>query len=111
MVLFTETFLNHIEFSKRLFDSRLRNKKTIWFSFLRNRLKYVVHTVYVVCMTGQSTTLKKDTQLNIRVDPYLVKSLKRLAEEEVTTLSQLVRKAVTLYIRKNGTRADSIWSG
>ena len=67
---------------------------------------YVVHTVYILCMT--STNLKKDTQLNIRVDPSLVKSLKNLAEEEVTTLSQLVRKAVTLYIRKHGTRSDSI---
>lgn len=67
---------------------------------------YIVPTVYVLCMT--STNLKKDTQLNIRVDPALVKSLKDLAEEEVTTLSQLVRKAVTLYIRRNGSRTDSL---
>jgi len=67
---------------------------------------YVVPTVYASCMT--STNLKKDTQLNIRVDPALVKSLKDLAEEEVTTLSQLVRKAVTLYIRRNGSRTDSL---
>ncbi len=47
------------------------------------------------------TTPRKDTQLNIRVDLDLVKGLRKLAEIEVTTLSQLVRKAVTVYLRNN----------
>jgi len=41
----------------------------------------------------------KDTQLNIRVESDLVKKLKKLADLEVTTPSQIVRKAVTLYLR------------
>ena len=41
----------------------------------------------------------KDTQLNIRVEKDLVARLKKQAEIEVTTPSQLVRKAVTIYLR------------
>lgn len=49
----------------------------------------------------------KDTQLNIRVESELLERLKKLAEVEVTTPSQLVRKAVTLYIRQSeGDRLD-----
>lgn len=49
----------------------------------------------------------KDTQLNIRVESELLDRLKKLAEVEVTTPSQLVRKAVTLYIRQHeGDRLD-----
>ena len=47
------------------------------------------------------TQPRKDTQLNIRVDLELVRELRKLADIEVTTLSQLVRKAVTIYLRKN----------
>ncbi len=43
--------------------------------------------------------MSKDTQLNIRVESSLVEALKKQAEVEVTTPSQLVRKAVTLYLR------------
>lgn len=43
--------------------------------------------------------MSKDTQLNIRVESKLVAELKKLAELEVTTPSQIVRKAVTLYLR------------
>ena len=42
----------------------------------------------------------KDTQLNIRVEKDLVERLKKQAEIEVTTPSQLVRKAVTIYLRE-----------
>ena len=57
--------------------------------------------MYSQCMAS------KDTQLNIRVEKSLVEDLKRLANEEVTTPSQLVRKAVTLYIRqREGERLD-----
>jgi predicted DNA-binding protein len=44
--------------------------------------------------------MSKDTQLNIRVEKDLVERLKAQAEIEVTTPSQLVRKAVTLYLRE-----------
>ena len=60
-------------------------------------MKSFVRTLYVTRMT----TPRKDTQLNIRVDLDLVKGLRKLAEIEVTTLSQLVRKAVTVYLRNN----------
>lgn len=43
----------------------------------------------------------KTTQINIRIDKNLHGQLKDRAEEEVTTTSQLVRKAITLYLRKN----------
>lgn len=46
-----------------------------------------------------NNVMSKDTQLNIRVESELVAELKRLADLEVTTPSQLVRKAVTLYLR------------
>jgi len=46
-----------------------------------------------------NSIMSKDTQLNIRVESELVEQLKKLAEVEVTTPSQLVRKAVTLYLR------------
>lgn len=42
----------------------------------------------------------KTTQINIRIDKSLHGDLKAQAEEEVTTTSQLVRKAITLYLRK-----------
>jgi len=42
----------------------------------------------------------KSTQINIRIDKNLHGELKAQAEEEVTTTSQLVRKAITLYLRK-----------
>lgn len=44
--------------------------------------------------------MSKDTQLNIRVEKDLVARLKKQAEIEVTTPSQLVRKAVTIYLRE-----------
>ena len=44
--------------------------------------------------------MSKDTQLNIRVEKDLVARLKAQAEIEVTTPSQLVRKAVTIYLRE-----------
>ena len=44
--------------------------------------------------------MSKDTQLNIRVEKDLVERLKKQAEIEVTTPSQLVRKAVTIYLRE-----------
>ena len=44
--------------------------------------------------------MSKDTQLNIRVEKDLVERLKKQAEIEVTTPSQLVRKAVTMYLRE-----------
>lgn len=44
--------------------------------------------------------MPKDTQLNIRVNSELLIELKKLAEVEITTPSQIVRKAITLYIRK-----------
>ena len=51
--------------------------------------------------------MSKDTQLNIRVEKDLVARLKEQAELEVTTPSQLVRKAVTLYLRQmQGDRLD-----
>ena len=43
----------------------------------------------------------KDTQINIRVDSELFDELKAQAREEVTNASQLVRKALTLYLRKH----------
>lgn len=46
------------------------------------------------------TPMSKDTQLNIRVEKDLVARLKAQAEIEVTTPSQLVRKAVTIYLRE-----------
>ena len=42
---------------------------------------------------------KKDTQINIRISGELLETLKKQAEAEVTTTSQLVRKAVTFYVR------------
>ena len=57
------------------------------------RLRIIVHSLYILCMAS------KDTQLNIRVESELLERLKKLAEVEVTTPSQLVRKAVTLYLR------------
>lgn len=44
--------------------------------------------------------MPKDTQLNIRVNSELLEELKKLAEAEITTPSQIVRKAITLYIRQ-----------
>lgn len=44
--------------------------------------------------------MSKDTQLNIRVTKPLLEDLKAQAIEEVTTPSQLVRKAITIYIRE-----------
>ena len=44
--------------------------------------------------------MSKDTQLNIRVTKPLLADLKKQALLEVTTPSQLVRKAITMYIRE-----------
>lgn len=52
------------------------------------------------------TQPRKDTQLNIRVDLDLVRELRKLADVEVTTLSQLVRKAVTVYLRSQKDAGD-----
>lgn len=41
----------------------------------------------------------KNTQINIRLDDDLLNELRLQAEEEVTTASQLVRKALTYYLR------------
>ena len=43
--------------------------------------------------------MRKSIQINIRLDDDLYKKLKAQADEEVTTTSQLVRKAVTYYLR------------
>ena len=43
--------------------------------------------------------MRKTTQINIRLDSELLAKLKDQAEEEVTTTSQLVRKAITFYLR------------
>jgi hypothetical protein len=70
-------------------------------NIVSNRLRIIVHSLYILCMAS------KDTQLNIRVESELLERLKKLAEVEVTTPSQLVRKAVTLYIRQSeGDRLD-----
>ena len=45
--------------------------------------------------------MRKDTQINIRIEKSLMVRLKKLAEDEVTTPSQIVRKALTLYLRKH----------
>ena len=42
---------------------------------------------------------RKDTQINIRISSDLLETLRKVAEDEVTTTSQLVRKAVTFYVR------------
>lgn len=65
------------------------------------RLRIIVHSLYILCMAS------KDTQLNIRVESELLERLKKLAEVEVTTPSQLVRKAVTLYLRENESESES----
>ena len=54
------------------------------------------------------TQPRKDTQLNIRVDLELVRELRKLADIEVTTLSQLVRKAVTVYLRNHNARNNNL---
>ena len=41
----------------------------------------------------------KNTQINIRLDDDLLLKLRSQADEEVTTTSQLVRKALTYYLR------------
>lgn len=43
--------------------------------------------------------MRKNTQINIRLDDDLLTKLKIQADEEVTTTSQLVRKAITYYLR------------
>jgi metal-responsive CopG/Arc/MetJ family transcriptional regulator len=43
--------------------------------------------------------MRKDTQINIRLDNDLLEKLRLQADEEVTTTSQLVRKAITYYLR------------
>ena len=48
------------------------------------------------------TGTKKDTQINIRISTDLLEALRRMAEDEVTTTSQLVRKAVTRMVREHG---------
>ena len=48
--------------------------------------------------------MRKDTQINIRIESELLETLRKLAKEEVTTPSQIVRKALTLYVR-NATNA------
>lgn len=61
--------------------------------FVDNRLLDVVpHCINI--------PMPKDTQLNIRVNSELLEELKKLAEAEITTPSQIVRKAITLYIRQ-----------
>lgn len=56
-------------------------------------------TMPIRCITYAMAS--KDTQLNIRVESDLLDRLKKLADHEVTTPSQLVRKAVTLYLREH----------
>ena len=59
------------------------------------RLHYIVCLLYNKKMSKE----KKDTQINIRISSELLETLKKQAEAEVTTTSQLVRKAVTFYVR------------
>jgi len=54
------------------------------------------------------TTEKKDTQINIRISTELLESLKQIAEEEVTTTSQLVRKSITLLVREREQRNTGV---
>ena len=63
-----------------------------------NSLPYTCTSLYNQCMTGT----KKDTQINIRISTDLLEALRRMAEDEVTTTSQLVRKAVTRMVREHG---------
>ena len=51
--------------------------------------------------------MRKNTQINIRLDDDLLKKLKIQADEEVTTTSQLVRKAITYYLRPRKAVAQS----
>ena len=51
----------------------------------------------------------KNTQINIRLDDDLLLKLRSQADEEVTTTSQLVRKALTYYLRpKAKDQADHV---
>ena len=43
--------------------------------------------------------MQKTIQINIRLDEGLHSALRARAEDEVTNVSQLVRKAVTYYLR------------
>lgn len=61
-------------------------------------MPYACTSLYNKCMTGT----KKDTQINIRISTDLLEALRRMAEDEVTTTSQLVRKAVTRMVREHG---------
>lgn len=54
------------------------------------------------------TNDKKDTQINIRISSELLDSLRLIAEEEVTTTSQLVRKSITLLVRERERRNNSV---
>lgn len=51
---------------------------------------------------------KKDTQINIRVSSELLESLRKIAEAEVTTTSQLVRKSITLLVRSYDERDPGV---
>ena len=51
--------------------------------------------------------MRKDTQINIRLDNDLLEKLRIQADEEVTTTSQLVRKAITYYLRPLKLRASA----
>jgi hypothetical protein len=53
------------------------------------------------CYAMHIIRMRKDTQINIRIETSLMESLKKLAETEVTTPSQIVRKALTMYLRKH----------
>ena len=61
---------------------------------------------YIVCVMYNKSMSKekKDTQINIRISGELLETLKKQAEAEVTTTSQLVRKAVTFYVRDRDNR-------
>lgn len=65
--------------------------------FIHNRLRSIVYERY------NDDMHRKDSQLNIRIDAELLSALRYLADLEVTTMSQLVRKAVTLYVRERDT--------
>jgi predicted DNA binding CopG/RHH family protein len=64
----------------------------------------IVLIMYNECMTSD----KKDTQINIRISSELLDALRLIAEEEVTTTSQLVRKSITLLVRDRERRNNSV---
>lgn len=64
-------------------------------------LTFFLQPVAYQCFALHTFYMRKDTQINIRIEKSLMDRLKKLAEEEVTTPSQIVRKALTIHLRKH----------